>query len=862
MKNPLLKKQRILSFEYLASWQQYICLLLIGFVITAAFIVPSMIYDGGPFTFYGDYNVQQIPFWYEAHAAVKSGEIFWNWESDLGVNFIGSYSYYMLGSPFFWLSLPFPTDWVPYMMPFMLCLKFAISAMTSFAYLKLFAKKVDNAVLGAVMYAFCSNMVYSIFFFQFNEVFAFFPLMLYGLEVLIQKKKRGFFALGIALCLLCNYYLFVAEVIFIVIYFLIRLTSGCWKEHFTLKTLLSLAFEVIVGCGMALFIALPAIYVTAQVPRASWKISGWGMLIFNKTQIYPNIFTAFFTPPDLPARPLFYPEIDTKWSSVACWLPLFSATGVIAYLRRSRKKDWLQKLLIVLLVCCVVPLFNSVFQLFSSSYYTRWYFMLGLMFALATTLAIERCSDGEWSGALKINTAATVLLTLPVGILFKNVAEGQGLSDFIKEASGNAVQKIILGLTKFYEKYGLIKYPSKYWAYIAIIGICIILCYILFCVIKRGNKRFFQTALLCLCSVCVLYGNVFIFFGKSYDNTKKSFNGNPSFIEQNIYNRNDFELPEHEDSFVRVDTPKDNRENQGLMLGLPSIRFFHTVVPESVTKFYESIGSTRTVRSEPDPELIWLRSFLSVKYMIDTKNNDDPDWHGFNYVGKSAEISIWENENYIPIGFVYDRYVTYKQYNDVSESYRDRLLLHGILLSDSQIEKYSHIYSEYTENNIYTNADMEAACDARRENTVKDFKYDSRGFSGNITLNKETLVFFSVPYEDGWTAYVNGKQVDIERVNVGFMAVLCGEGVNEIEFKFMPVGLRSGTVITLASVFLFIVYLSVFAIISRKQRKAEGLIRTVPAVMKPTDEYESLQSKIDEIIGEIESEEKEKNNDD
>ncbi|MBR2327814.1 MAG: YfhO family protein [Clostridia bacterium] len=860
MKNPLLKKQRIFSFENIATWQQYVYLLLIGFVITAAFIVPSMIYDGGPFTFYGDYNVQQIPFWYEAHAAVKSGEIFWNWESDLGVNFIGSYAYYMLGSPFFWLSLPFPTDWVPYIMPFMLCLKFAISAMTSFAYLKLFVKKVDNAVLGALMYAFCSNMVYSIFFFQFNEVFAFFPLMLYGLEVLIQKKKRGFFALGIALCLLCNYYLFVAEVVFIVLYFLIRLTSGCWKEHFNLKTLLSLAFEVIVGCGMALFIALPAIYATAQVPRASWKIGGWGMLIFNKTQIYPNIFTAFFTPPDLPARPLFYPEIDTKWSSVACWLPLFSATGVIAYMRRSRKKDWLQKLLIALLVACVVPLFNSVFQLFSSSYYTRWYFMLGLMFALATALAIERCSDGEWSGAFKINAAATALLTLPVGILFKNISD-KGLIEMINEASGNFLQKIATGISKFYEKYGLIKYPSKYWAYIAIIGICIALVYILFFVIGRKNKNFFKSAFIFLCCVCVLYGNVFIFFGKSYDNTKKSYNGNPSFIEQNIYNRDKFELPAHSDAFVRVDTPKDNRENQGLMLGVPSIRFFHTVVPESITRFYESIGSTRTVRSEPDPELIWLRSLLSVKYMIDTKNTENPDWYGFEYVATSANISIWENKNYIPIGFTYDKYITYEQYNKVSEDYRDRLLLHGILLSDSQIEKYSNIYTNYTENNIYVNSSMEEACDARRENTVKNFEYGSKGFSGSITLEKETLVFFSVPYEDGWTAYVNGKEVDIERVNVGFMAVLCGEGENRIEFKFMPVGLRLGSAVTAVSILLFVVYLTVFALVEHKRKKREGFVKTVPAVINENDEYSKLRDKVDAIIGEIESEESEEDHD-
>ena len=30
-------------------------------------------------------------------------------------------------------------------------------------------------------------------------------------------------------------------------------------------------------------------------------------------------------------------------------------------------------------------------------------------------------------------------------------------------------------------------------------------------------------------------------------------------------------------------------------------------------------------------------------------------------------------------------------------------------------------------------------------------------------LKKSKLVFFSVPYDKGWTAYVNGKPADIEK---------------------------------------------------------------------------------------------------
>ena len=50
------------------------------------------------------------------------------------------------------------------------------------------------------------------------------------------------------------------------------------------------------------------------------------------------------------------------------------------------------------------------------------------------------------------------------------------------------------------------------------------------------------------------------------------------------------------------------------------------------------------------------------------------------------------------------------------------------------------------------------------------------GFHAEITLKKDNLVFFSVPYDDGFTAYVNGKETEVIRVDEGLMAVLAPAG--------------------------------------------------------------------------------------
>ena len=62
--------------------------------------LPFVLFDKGFFVYYGDFNAQQIPFYQLAHRAIRSGDIGWSWTTDLGANFVGSYSFYMLGSPF------------------------------------------------------------------------------------------------------------------------------------------------------------------------------------------------------------------------------------------------------------------------------------------------------------------------------------------------------------------------------------------------------------------------------------------------------------------------------------------------------------------------------------------------------------------------------------------------------------------------------------------------------------------------------------------------------------------------------------------------------------------------------------------
>lgn len=95
-------------------------------------------------------------------------------------------------------------------------------------------------------------------------------------------------------------------------------------------------------------------------------------------------------------------------------------------------------------------------------------------------------------------------------------------------------------------------------------------------------------------------------------------------------------------------------------------------------------------------------------------------------------------------------------------------------------------------------------------------RIDSAGFAltayenGRITATfnaaqDETLVI-SQPYEDGWTATVNGKPVEVQAAYDGLMGIPVQTGDNVVELRYLTPGLVPGTVVGIASVTLFAVW--------------------------------------------------------
>lgn len=203
---------------------------------------------------------------------------------------------------------------------------------------------------------------------------------------------------------------------------------------------------------------------------------------------------------------------------------------------------------------------------------------------------------------------------------------------------------------------------------------------------------------------------------------------------------------------------------------------------------------------------------------------------GYKYIGMKNGYAVYENESYIPMGYTFDKFISEDDFYDVTTSSRHLALLKAMVLTDEQIEKYSDIVSDNLtdgEDFRYTVSEYTSDCEDRNELTCSEFEYTNSGFNATADLTEhegDTLMFFSVPYEDGWSATVNGESVDIEKVSVGFMAVRVNGGeVNEIVFTYETPGLKVGIVISALSAAAFVLYL----ILSRKHKSKHADHRAV-----------------------------------
>ena len=767
--------------------------MLLCALTAAIFFLPFYIIDGGFFHYAGDFNSQQISFYRYMNGFIKgtgypdgmagAARSTFSWATDLGSGAMNAYSFYLYGSPFFWLSLIFPQNWLPYLMVPLLVLKFAVAGGGAYRYLCRYVRRSDYAVLGACLYAFSGFSIYNVFFNHFIDVVALFPWMLWALDETLyeQEEHYGLFAFWVGVNLLNNYFFFIGQVLFLVIYFICKLTTKDFPMN--VRLFVRLAFESLLGAALGFVLLWPAVLSILQNPRTIDLSSGWGFLTYSKVQQYLAILLSWILPPDSPYITSIWSEGIIKWTSMSAYLPLCSLAGAMAYWR-ARKGDSKKRIVATCAIFALVPVLNSAFYALNSSYYARWYYMPVLILCAMTASALESpdISADE--------------LDAPV----------RGIGWLMVATLAFALVPVQDSDTKEWSL-GVLQNPGQYAAVLSF-GIGGLILYRLLCRRWRGSRAFARRMTAVVLAFACVFSMVHIGIGKF-----GQWHTDSDLVEQYtsaIKLKDD--LPEGD---WRVDTYKTH-DNLGLWLDKSSLQYFGSTAAPSILSFYPALGVKRDVRSEPDISNYALRGLLSVKYLITTPEKQEDFLaaadDGWSYYDTKDGFMLYENENYVPMGFTYDYYITEESYETTVKNTRANLLMRALVLSEEDAETYGKYLEKLPEaklDDLWYDTYV-SDCADRRASACSTFQMTNSGFHAEITLKKDNLVFFSVPYDDGFTAYVNGEETDVIRVDEGLMAVLAPAGENTIDFVYQADGYSLASKVSLAALAAFVLYAGYF----------------------------------------------------
>lgn len=708
---------------------------LLGTIIT----LPTIIWGRGIFHLLADFDVQQIPFLMTISDSIKKGEIFWSWSNEMGSSFIGSYSFYNLLSPFNIILYIFPASFIKYMVGPMIILKYGFAGLTSYLFIRRYTKTDKMAILGSLLYAFSGFQLTNIVFYHFHDIVALFPLLLYTFDNLVYDNKKISFGVMVFISALTNWFFFIGEVFFLIIYYLVKVF--CKEIPFNIRKLLSIIIEGALGVGLAFFVLYPVLIYTMGNPRLSTTWTLKNALVYPLVN-YIEIIRALLTPPET----MHYRAIMTpfNYTSIELYLPVVGIALVIPYILKNKKK-WDSILILICLLFLFIPILNSSFIAFQTTYYARWAFMPLLIMALVSVKCLEKDYNIN-SGVIGTLIGFIVLLSL------------------------------VLCHSRFINKDFV--FDQNYLLLIIVFTIINLLLVFVICKGKKKNK-----CILLVLSVFLfvsLWGNYMIYKEKNKNNGVEEYYVN--FLNSgeilNKYQNN------------RSNSDPSCSHNFGYVSKIKNLKSWNSNISGSSFDFLKSVGyGDRSVSTNIPISDTTLNNILGVEYIISCNKDDNLEKYNYKIKGSYNIFDLYRNPDAYKMGFVVNKYISQEEFTKMTYEDRKTALGQKVVLNNWQIKKYKGLFYNDV---AFTNM---------------KFKYTKNGFRSNVDSSDDALIIYQVPFDKGWKATVNDKNVDVERVDNGLIAIKINKGKNKVEFTYMPPGLKKGALVSFVFLILYGIYI-------------------------------------------------------
>lgn len=203
---------------------------------------------------------------------------------------------------------------------------------------------------------------------------------------------------------------------------------------------------------------------------------------------------------------------------------------------------------------------------------------------------------------------------------------------------------------------------------------------------------------------------------------------------------------------------------------------------------------------------------LGVKYLL---SKSESDISGYSYQQKVDDIYIYQVNNYYGIGHIFHDYITRDDFMQLSTTDKDLAFSRCTILDNKQLSTVG--VRQISSQDCLGHESV-------LNNNVESFNLavlNGRHVVGSANLVKTGILYLAIPYDQGFSALVDGKSVSVLNVSDGFVGIELTSGSHSIELDYFPPLLKIGLLISIITLVFFVFYI----IIIYKRKLNEKVFR-------------------------------------
>ncbi len=771
---------------------------------------------------------QYCPFFTEFVDKLRSGEsLMYSWTIGLGADFVSLFAYY-LASPLNWLILLCPKGYVIEFMSILMIVRISLCGLTFAYYLKkhFHTNHPAIAVFG-IAYALSAFMAAYAWNVMWTDCLVLAPLIILGVEQLVKEKKVTLYYVTLAVSILSNYYISIMICIFLVLYFLILLLE---QKEGKIGACLRFGWYSLLAGGTGAVLLIPEAIILGE--SGSQGIS------------FPSAMEWYFNLIAELGRHCILVETYTgrdHWPSL--YSGVFTLFLILLYVM-NRGISWKKKVpRILLLVFMAVSFANNMLDFiwhglhFPDSLPGRQSFLYSFLLLVLCFETFLHLKENRWYQVLVALVLDGVFLYAAYRL---SDSEMIGSDSFFVTAVFIAVYAVLL----------LIWYAGKQKVreYIFLITSIV--------VIAELTVNFDMTGL------DTVNRTSYVKDWKDYENVlnqakeQESKNSAVYFYrteEMERRTKNDAALSGYYSATQFSSLMNINVSHIYQDLGMEGGKNFYCIngasplISSMLSLKYVIAdnaleeGPLRTlVASSGDTYLYENKYSLPLGFMVDERVAELWDYKNGGGVSNQNELAYLlgaeeemlsavpaESETGISTISVPEDGYYFAAYSSVTSDTLEEEVSdgrtksftkasHGYILDlgyakAGDVIKIKNSNEERVDITAYKldMAALDTAYQTLDSQTMELTSFSDRRITGTIDVKKAGDLVFSIAKEDGWKAYVDGREINPEIFAEAFISIPLEEGTHDIELCYTTPGLKMGAGISLGCVLLFLVSLVV-----------------------------------------------------